>query len=61
MDELLKQLGFEYMTGSIWKHEKIGIISISENDKPIDLVQKIYDRGYEECQIIIRSSLGIKG
>lgn len=60
MEELLKQLGFEYMTGPLWKHEKIGIISISENDKPIDLVQKIYDRGYGECQAMIKSSLGIK-
>lgn len=60
MNELLKQLGFECMTGPLWKHEKIGIISISEEDKPIDLVQKIYERGYGECQVVIKSSLGIK-
>lgn len=60
MEKLLKELGFEHITGTLWKHEKIGIVSIFENDKPIDLVQKIYDRGYGECQVIIRASLGIK-
>jgi len=60
MKKILKELGFEYMTGPLWRHDKIGIISVSDNDKPIDLVQKIYDRGYGECQVVIKSSLGIK-
>ena len=59
MKKLLQQLGFKNITGPLWSHEKIGIISISENDKPVDLVQKIYDRGYGECQLTIRSTLGI--
>lgn len=60
MKELLKKLGFTHMTGPLWKHEKIGIIDISDDDKPDDLVQKIYERGYSECQLIIRNDLGIK-
>ena len=60
MEKLLKELGFEYMTGPMWKHEKIGIITITNEDKPSDLVQKIYDRGYGECQVVIKSTLGIR-
>lgn len=60
IEKLAEEIGFEYMTGTLWKHERIGIISISKNDKPIDLVQKIYDRGFGECQVVIKSSLGIK-
>jgi len=60
MKNLLKQLGFEHMTGSLWKHEKIGIIVLSDEDKPTDLAQKIYGRGYSECQAVIKSTLGIK-
>jgi hypothetical protein len=60
MEKLLKQLGFENMTGVLWKHEKIGIITLSDEDKPVDLVEKIYNRGYSECQVVIKSTLGIR-
>jgi len=60
MEKLLKQLGFENMTGPLWKHEKIGIITITNEDKPSDLVKKIYERGYGECQVVIKSTLGIR-
>ena len=60
MKELLQQLGFEYITGELWKHELIGIISINEDNTPNDLVEKIYKRGYGECQVVIKSVLGIK-
>lgn len=60
MEKLLKQLGFKHFTGTLWKHEMVGIIQISPEDKPADVVQRIYDRGYGECQVIIRSTLGIK-
>ena len=60
MEELLKTLGFKQISGPLWKHEKIGIISVYDKDNPSDLVQKIYNRGYGECQVVIKSTLGIK-
>lgn len=60
MKELLEQLGFTYFTGNLYRHELLGIIQMEENDTPNDLVKKIYNRGYGECQEIIKSALGIK-
>lgn len=59
MEELLERLGFKNMTGPLWKHEKIGIIHITDKHDVNDLVKIIYDRGYSECQLMIRISLGI--
>ena len=60
MKDILKKLGFKHLTGPLWKHDEIGFITIQEGDKPIELVKKIYQRGYAECQLMIRSSLVIK-
>lgn len=59
MEKLLIELGFEHMTGPLWNHRVTGMIPISEEDKPADLVRKIYDRGHGECQLMIRSALGL--
>lgn len=61
MKELLEQLGFEHITGPMWKHKDIGMIHFLAEDKPTDIVQRIYDTGYSECQLMIRSALGTKG
>lgn len=60
MKEILKKLGFKHMTGPLWEHEQIGVISISEDDEPNDLALKIQSIGYGKCQKMIRSNLGIK-
>lgn len=57
---LLEELNFESMTGSLWRHERIGIIQVSSDDNVNDLVQKIYNRGAGEKQLEIRIALGIK-
>lgn len=60
MKALLLQLGFTHITGPLFTHEKIGVITVDiEKDTPDDLVGKIYHRGYGECQEVIKSSLGI--
>ena len=60
MKEILQKLGFEHMTGPLWKHENVGIISINDYNDPTEIVKSIYDRGFSECQSIIRADLGIK-
>ena len=60
MKDVLKKLGFNHMTGVLWKHEIIGIIQVDDNDTPSSIAEKIYQRGYGECQTVIKSSLGIK-
>jgi len=60
MEDLLKQLKFTHFTGTLWKHEGIGMISIEDGDNEYSLVRKIYQRGYGECQVVIKSTLGIK-
>ena len=60
MKEILKKLGFNHMTATLWTHPDIGIISIKDEDDVNDLVKIIYNRGYSECQLIIRTDLGIK-
>jgi len=60
MENTLKKLGFKHMTATLWTHPDIGIISITEKDSIKDLVKIIYNRGYGECQLIIRTDLGIK-
>ena len=59
MKETLLMLGFKHITGPMWKHDEIGMISINDASTQADLVKIIYERGYKECQIMIRSSLGI--
>ena len=59
MKDILEKLGFEHMTATLWTHPDIGIISITDKDDIDDLVKIIYNRGYGECQLIIRTDLGI--
>lgn len=60
MEKLLKQLGFYPFTGNLYKHDILGIMQIDPKDSPNDLVQKIYNRGFGECQELIKANLGIK-
>lgn len=60
MKELLEQLGFTNMTHNLWKHKEIGVIQILDTDTPEDIVKAIYQRGYGECQVLIKSAIGIK-
>ena len=60
MEDILKELGFNHLTGPIWKHDKIGMFHFFEEDKPKDIVGRIYDRGHSECQEMIKASLGIE-
>ena len=59
MSDLLKTLGFVHFVGPLWKHKDIGIIAIKDEDTPEDLIGRIYERGWAECQAMIRASLGI--
>ena len=60
MKELLKKMGFKYLTGPLWNHEKIGIISVKDDTTPEELAQKIYNRGHSACKLEIRNLLEIK-
>ena len=35
MENFLKQLGFAYFTGNLWKHEVFGIMQFEENTNRI--------------------------
>jgi hypothetical protein len=59
MEKFLKEIGFTNMTGSLWKHEKFGIMQIHEGRTKQEIIEMIYQRGWHECQAIIRGSLGI--
>jgi len=58
---LLRKLGFKYITADLWRHEFVGIISVEDGETPDDIVKKIYMRGHGECQLEIRTALGIEG
>lgn len=60
MEELLKKMGFKNITGPLWDHPEIGIITISETDSPATLAWAIYQRGYSKRAENIRDVLGIK-
>ena len=60
MENLLITLGFKHLTGPMWKHEVIGIISVTDDDSELDIAKKIYQAGYTECQLSIKATLGIK-
>lgn len=59
MEDFLKELGFTNLTGLLWKHNHFGIMQFDENESKESIVNKIYDRGYKQCQSDIRESLGI--
>ena len=59
MEKFLKEIGFTNMTGSLWKHEIFGIMQIHEGTSKQEIVTQIYKRGWGECQVIIKSALGI--
>lgn len=59
MKKFLIELGFEYLTGNLWEHKKYGILQFKENTTKKEIVEAIYKRGWDECQVIIRASLGI--
>lgn len=61
MEQFLKGIGFTYMTGSLWKHPKIGIMhfQIGEATTKESIMISIWKRGYDECQSNIQNALGI--
>lgn len=61
LENFLKEIGFENMTGSLWKHPTYGIMQfhLGEEDTKQSIVYQIYQRGWNECQANIRDSLGI--
>ena len=59
MKKFLEQLGFTNFTGNLWQHEKFGIMAFEENTTQKEIVEAIYKRGWNECQAMIRASLGI--
>ncbi len=60
MIDLLTLLQFENITGTLYNHKSIGVISIKDIDTPTDLVKAIHQRGYKECQLDIKTALGVK-
>jgi len=54
LKELAKGLGFDEVTGSLIKHDNIGLIHLTEFDTPSDLVVKIYRQGFIDCQNTIK-------
>lgn len=59
MEKFLKEIGFEKFTGNLWKHEEFGIMQFDDDETKKIIVAKIYNRGWNECQAMIRGSLGI--
>jgi hypothetical protein len=59
MIELLELLGFEKVTDPLWKHELVGYMTFDETTTVTDIVKGIYDRGFGECQALIRANIGI--
>ena len=59
MEKFLEQLGFIYFTGNLWKHEVFGMMQFEENTTRKEIAEAIYKRGWNECQTMIRASLGI--
>ncbi len=59
MEKFLEQLGFTYFTGKLWKHEVFGMMQFEENTSRKEIAEAIYKRGWNECQTMIRASLGI--
>ena len=61
MKEILEKLGFEHITGPLWKHEDIGMMHFNVGlEDATMIVKRIYDVGYGKCQEIIKADLGIK-
>jgi hypothetical protein len=59
MEKFLKEIGFNKMTGTLWTHKKYGIMQFDDAEAKESIIEKIYLRGWNECQAMIRGSLGI--
>ena len=60
MERFLEQLGFDNVTGNLWSHSVFGIMQFKDNTTRQEIAEAIYKRGWDECQTMIRASLGIK-
>lgn len=58
-EKILKELGFTNMTGPLYTHSKYGIMKFDPDETLQEIVNGIYMRGFNECQAMIRGSLGI--
>lgn len=58
-EEFLKELGFTNLSGCLWKHKKYGILMFANDDTIAEIVNKIYERGWNSCQSNIKEALGI--
>jgi hypothetical protein len=58
--EILKKMGFTSLTGNLWLHKLYGSITISLEDKPEIITQKIFYLGVEKAKEGFRDFIGIK-
>lgn len=57
--EILKEMGFELLTGDMWHHSEIGYINVPIDDDLSKIATKIFEKGYLCCQGQMKKALGI--
>lgn len=58
--EILKEMGFELVTGEMWKHPEIGYMNVSIEDDLKKIASVIFEKGYLCSQTQIKKAIGIK-
>ncbi len=58
--EILKAMGFEFVTGEMWRHEAFGIIHVGKDDELTLITEQIFYLGVNSHKEQLRKFIGIK-
>lgn len=59
-EELLKRTGFDYLTGTMWKHKAWGMVSFIDESDELDILKQMYEMGQAAKASEIRTALRIR-
>lgn len=57
--EILTEMGFEHVTGEMWKHFSLGYINVSITASIEDIAKLIFTNGVYHAQKNLKKALGL--
>ena len=59
-EEILKEMGFEFFTGEMWRYEAFGVIHVGAKDELTMITEQLFYLGVNSNKKELRDFLGIK-
>ena len=59
-EEILKGMGFKFVTGEMWMHEAFGVIHVGQKDELTMIAEQLFYLGVNSTKEQLRKFIGVK-